>query len=124
MMKKRTVLIVDDDQNVREILKFGVENFCPDCDVEVAANGLSALRVLENETRFFDLILTDNNMPGMTGLELAHQARNLQPKAHIVLMSGAAYTTEFRQKIRAARLNAFLQKPVPLPQIREILQKI
>ena len=79
-----SVLIVDDDQRILELAAFfltreGVEVHC-------AADGEEALRKMRERT--FAMMITDLNMPGMDGLELARKAREIAPDMPIAMSTG------------------------------------
>jgi signal transduction histidine kinase/ActR/RegA family two-component response regulator len=80
------VLIVDDEEDVREVLGFLLGQ--QQCDVVAAESGEQALCLLETKT--FDLIVTDAKMPGMNGGVLLEEIskRNLAPQATKVIMTG------------------------------------
>lgn len=82
-----TILIVDDEYLIADILSFALED--EGFMTVVAGSGNKALEVLDRERP--DLIITDFMMPGMTGLELAEtiKARELYARTPIILMSGA-----------------------------------
>ena len=77
-MKKRDILLVDDDRGLLHLLSafLRLEKF----DVAVAPHGFSALKLLEGEC--VSLLITDFDMPGMNGLELASCAREIG-RAHV-----------------------------------------
>jgi CheY-like chemotaxis protein len=79
-----TILIVDDDPSVRSLLRYILihRKFV----VATAASGREALAVLA--ARPFDLVITDYNMPGMTGLHLARQVRQGRGKPPVIMVSG------------------------------------
>ncbi len=81
-MKK--MLIVDDDEAVRKMMAqwFRDEDF----SVDVAKDAQEALS--EFDMGEYNIILTDTNMPGMTGPQLIEIIRSTHPIARIVLMSG------------------------------------
>ena len=79
-----SVLIVDDDQRILELATFfltreGVEVHC-------AADGEEALSKIRERT--FAMMITDLNMPGMDGLELARKAREIAPDMPIAMSTG------------------------------------
>src|SRR6185295_12712528 len=79
----RTVLVVDDEPNVRLVVKRMLED--QGFSVIVAENGHDAVLVLEHFR--FDLLLTDLVMPGLDGEALAIMAQRLPQPPHIILMS-------------------------------------
>lgn len=84
-IRARTILVVDDDtlivmdlaDTIRELGHIAVE----------AHSGAEALKAIEAGPSF-DALITDQAMPGMTGLELAFAARRLQPGLPVLVSSG------------------------------------
>ncbi len=81
---KPQILVVDDEPSIRESL--GMLLVSAGYDVSEAENGVVALSLLD--TTVPDLIVTDLNMPHMSGLELISHVRNRYPSISIVAMSG------------------------------------
>jgi len=89
-MVKRSLLCVDDDSSFRQLYKnlLGTLGF----EVTVAADGPQALKLFL--TRKIDAVLTDFEMPGMTGGELAARLKRLRPELPVVLVSGSKQAVE------------------------------
>jgi len=81
---KARILVVDDEPGVRESL--GMLLVSAGYDVAVADDGVSAVSHLN--TTVTDLIITDLNMPHMSGMELISHVRTRYPSISIVAMSG------------------------------------
>ena len=81
------VLVVDDELLVR----WSVVEYLGELEAEIveASNGDEALGILRQ--RPVTLLFTDIRMPGMTGIELAERAREMQPALKIVLATGYAF---------------------------------
>ena len=84
-MDKRRILIVDDDPDLLRLLADSIGLCCAECEVVRASDGRAALEQLEGQP--FDLILTDYQMPGMNGLELASTVHQTSPGTPIVLVT-------------------------------------
>jgi CheY-like chemotaxis protein len=81
-----TILVVDDDADVREILVSILEQ--AGYKVQIASNGAEALSILKTD-QVVDLLFTDLVMPGgITGVQLARAAQELRPGINILLTSG------------------------------------
>ncbi|MBV1688449.1 response regulator [Novosphingobium sp. G106] len=87
-MARRSILLVDDDDAVREILGGQLEEL--NLDVVSAASGLRALELLAEPGRCIDVLLTDFAMPGINGSETILRARALRPSLQTILMTGYA----------------------------------
>jgi CheY-like chemotaxis protein len=82
---RRRLLCVDDDSAFRQFYKNLLGSY--GYDVTVAASGRQALRVLLSHK--VDVVLTDMEMPGMTGAELAIRLKKMRPELPVLLVSGA-----------------------------------
>jgi signal transduction histidine kinase/DNA-binding response OmpR family regulator len=108
------ILIVDDNAINREIAREYVNLWGLVCDeAEDAAGALEMLEKAENEQRYFDLVLMDHMMPGMSGVELAERmAMDAKfSKLPIILLSSVADHEE-PVLSRAKNLQALLRKPI------------
>jgi thioredoxin reductase (NADPH) len=114
-MAKPTILTVDDDLDVLQAISRDLRTEYGDRFRIVRANsGASAMETLEqlklrNET--VALFLTDQRMPGMSGVELIEQAAPMFPQAKRVLLTAYADTNAAIQAINTARLDYYLLKP-------------
>lgn len=77
------ILIVDDDDSVRDILYdlFSEDHLCH--AVNAAETALNFL-----QEQFYDVVLTDISMPGLSGLELLSLLRQYQPATPVIVISG------------------------------------
>lgn len=117
----RSVLIVEDEVDIRELL---AEYFrARDYEVTGAADGRAALAAIAREPSRFSLVVTDLQLPGADGLTVLRAAREANPGVHVVIVTGFA---SLDSAIQAVRLGAYdyLTKPFSLGQIDVILQRI
>jgi len=100
MEKKISILIVDDEESVRESLNlwFTEDGY----QVACAENAKQALSILESDV--FDIILTDLKMPGMDGLELLQRIKTLNKESIIIVMTAFATVDT---AVRALKEGAF-----------------
>ncbi len=105
-MARKSILVVDDEKSQREILEMILSG--EGYDVTTASSGEAAMKFVAD--RHFDLVLTDLQMGGMTGLELLKALTDFD-KSIIVLLLTAHGTVD--SAVDALRLGAFdfLQKP-------------
>jgi len=83
---KGRILVVDDVDLLRDFAQGFLQ--MAGFDVVTAENGHAALKVLENDPRPVDIILTDYNMPSMNGVDLVKQVATRWPKIKFILASG------------------------------------
>jgi signal transduction histidine kinase len=116
----RTVLVVDDDDHVRQI----VERLLRDADYGVlsAANGDEAVTLYEENAAEIDLVLVDMTMPGMNGLETLTELRKRAPDAKVILTSG--YSDSSAEAVEQAGFSEFLAKPYQPAELYRVLAKV
>src|SRR5437870_13544703 len=78
-----TILFVDDDPDIREIVAEALA--APGHGVLTASDGYDAIRILADN--WISILITDVNMPGINGFELARQARVMRPNIHVIYFS-------------------------------------
>ncbi len=120
--KSGRILVVEDQNEVRDMLLTMLERL----GYEAAAchTGLEALDVLRENPGAFDLVLTDHNMPKMTGLELAQQVSYDFPDLPFILLSG--YSEQRMQELMAENpvIKAVLRKPIAKNQLAQKIQSV
>ncbi len=112
---KRRLLLVDDDQMVREFTKIALQASDLHCDE--AENGEDALRIVR--TAPYDLVILDIDMPGMLGSQVCRRLREDPPSPHlkIIMVSGRASTDEMAQ-IMNDGADDFITKPFSVVQMQ------
>lgn len=116
-LKNLTVLYVEDDDEVRENISNSLAYFVK--HIESASNGDKAFELYEKISP--DIIITDIDMPGMNGLELAAKVRECDSFIPIVVIT--AYTTEeFLLDAVSLHLERYIVKPVSLAKLKESLE--
>jgi CheY-like chemotaxis protein len=109
------ILIVDDEPNIRQLTRHALQTEGIQCDE--AANGALAFEAIHAQR--YDLVLSDIDMPEMTGPEMLRRLREAPPYPHlkVILVSGRATPNEMAQLL-AAGADDFLTKPMSLMQLR------
>jgi two-component system, cell cycle response regulator len=115
--ERPSLLLIDDDPIVRELFKemFAL-NGKDAVIVETAEQGMS--RMAEHA---FDLVITDKNLPGASGLDLLQWVKEQQPDLDVIIMTAYA---DMDSVLVAMRLGAYDYLPKPFASISEVLQKI
>lgn len=107
-----TVLIVDDEMDMRTIVRLVLESANRGIRVVAEAiDGVDALTVFESLDRpeVPDVVILDNRMPGRTGVEVAEEIRKLEPDQPIILYS-AFITPELEDRAREAGIDRCVSK--------------
>lgn len=102
-MRKTHVLLVDDDKEIRDVLSDYLEDL--GCSVVVAENGAEA--IVQFEHGKFDIVITDNDMPVMCGVELVGAIKAIS-NVLVVMITGGAISED---KALKAGVDKFLTKP-------------
>jgi len=112
---RRTVLVVDDDDEVRAIAVQIVRTL--DFRVIEANGGEAALEILRGPTQV-DLLFTDIVMPNLSGLELALLAKQVRPDLKVIYTSAYAFGGA---ESPALRYGPLIPKPWKLRQLRDLI---
>ncbi len=109
----RTILLVDDEDEIRVTTKWFLSNF--GFAVESARNAEEALALFDPKTH--DVIVTDNSMPGMTGAEMAHVIKLRSPSTPVLMYTG-------RLPEDVSCLDLVIQKPAHMLALKEGVDKL
>jgi CheY-like chemotaxis protein len=113
-----TVMVVDDNEDLREMLRFMVERL--GYQVVEAENGREAVEIARR--RCPDLILMDLSMPVMDGFAATRLLREIEDMCHVPIVAISANRREQSQTDAfAAGCNEYLTKPVNFHQLNSLL---
>jgi CheY-like chemotaxis protein len=112
MRERDRILVVDDDRDACELFVLVLEE--AGYTVDSADSGFQALSMVSSGHP--DLVLTDLQMPGMSGLELIRRIRSFDPSVPVVLTTGLE-THDLCTGARAYGAEACLEKPVNLDEL-------
>ena len=110
------VLLVDDEVFIREM----------GCDVltmlgcipSVASDGLEAWEIVRHDPNAFDVIISDYNMPEMSGIDLASNVFQVRPNMPFIISTG--FTSGFTEKqAEDLGISCILQKPYVIQQLKD-----
>jgi CheY-like chemotaxis protein len=121
------VLVVDDEKDVQTLFeqRFRKEIKTGEMDFVFAFSGEDALTYMQNHEQEAVLILSDINMPGMSGLELLEQIKKKYHKPPPVVMMITAYgDAENFNTAKQLGADDFLTKPVDFASLKEKLKTL
>lgn len=115
---KKHILVVDDEQAIREICKDLLE--LKEYKVTLASDGFDALGKIKLDN--FDLFLIDMTMPGMDGYELIAEIKKIQPLAVIIVFTGYS-SIEGAVKAIHAGAYQYISKPIKSDELYDVVEK-
>lgn len=119
MSKKNLILIVDDEEEIRLLLKEFLEN--KGFEVLVAEDGQKALELAEKHIP--DLVITDLLLPKEHGINVMHEIKD-RFFIPIIAISGIYKKDEIKEKIDDIYLDGFYEKPLNLEKLFKGIQAI
>ena len=111
-----TVLVIDDEEPVREALFDILEN--TGLHVMTADNGRSGINLFQKYPFDIDLVILDHSMPGLNGEETFREIHRINPHARVIISSGYD-RSEVTSQFADLGLAGFLQKPYSAGQLVE-----
>jgi two-component system, NtrC family, response regulator PilR len=112
------VLVVDDEESIREFFEIMLKR--EGYEVSAAANGAEALERVKRER--FDLVISDLQMPEMSGMELLVAAREADPELLMIMITAFGST---ETAVEAMKLGAYdyVQKPFKIDEVKIIIRQ-
>ena len=118
-VKSHNILVVDDDETIRSAVSDILEKI--GLKVSSAGNGEKGMDLFVNSK--FDLVVTDFDMPGMNGIDLANKIKTKSPSTVILLMTGDE--KEFiLSRIKDTGIDQAIFKPFTFREMAEAVQRL
>ena len=117
--KKIHILLADDENEIATIVSSILKR--AGHTVDLAADGSEALDLLKENPARYDLIITDSNMPVVSGIELIEHLRKTEYPGKIILLSG--YATELEDQYRYLRIDRIMQKPFTFADLINVVKE-
>jgi CheY-like chemotaxis protein len=115
----RTILIVEDYDDARHLMKFLVESY--GYQATEAVDGLEAIERIKEP--FPDLVLMDVSMPNMDGLTATKAIRKLDGASQIPIIAVTAHGKQFYERAIEAGCNGLVNKPVDFDNLKHLLNQ-
>ena len=116
-VKRYPILVVDDEQDNLDAFRF---NFRKTFDILTATSGPEALGILENKD--VAVVVTDQRMPKMTGVELLREVRDRQPDAVGIILTAFTDVDVLVEAINLGQVYRYITKPWDAKEVRGVLQ--
>ena len=115
------ILFIDDEEILTEMGKHLLEKL--GYRVTVRKSSIEALSTFQGQPDQFDLVITDQTMPGMTGFDLARRLLQIRPELPIILCTG--YSSQVsEEKVRSYGIKGFIMKPLAKKDIAHLIRKV
>lgn len=115
---KDSILFVDDEPDIVELLR---DEFEADFNVYTAESAQAAMKVLD-ENSDICLVVTDQKMPGMTGIELAAGVYQKRSELPFILLTGFTEFEDARKAINTGNIIRYLNKPYKTDELKDAIQ--
>ncbi len=115
------ILLIDDEEMLAEMGKIMLERL--GYRVTVRTNSIEALTTFQNQPGQFDLVITDQTMPGMTGSDLARRMLQKRPDLPIILCTGYSSLIS-EERAKALGIRGFALKPLVKKDMATLIRKV
>lgn len=119
--KYLNILIADDAKEIASLASSVLQY--SGHSVDVASNGLEALVKITKNPRHYDLLITDNNMPKLSGVQLIQQIRKDGFPGKIIVASGCI-TQDMSKAYQSLHIDKILQKPYGVNQLLKAVEDL
>jgi DNA-binding NtrC family response regulator len=121
-LEPHTILVVDDDPDIRSLTRTFLEH--EGYRVYTSGDAARATQIFHRAPHI-DLLITDYSMPHRSGMDLAHELKSIQPSLPVLIISGILLASDQLAQMRAQGWS-LLAKPFSLPlllaNVHDILQ--
>jgi two-component system chemotaxis response regulator CheY len=121
-MAKLTVLLVEDDGFALKLAQSVLRNLGVG-NVVLARDGAEAIKILDSKATKADLIISDWNMPNVTGLDLLRHVRKTWHNMPFIMLTGRA-TEEFVLAAKENGVNGYVIKPFSPDQLKRKIEAV
>ena len=119
--ENRRILFVDDEESICLLVKTQLTSL--GFRVDTCTSSLTALEVFQSDPRHYDILITDQAMPEMTGVQLAEKISKIKPQFPVILISG--FQDGFnKDKVTALGIREILMKPFEGKDLGNAVQRV
>jgi len=118
---KERILFVDDEKTLANVVGEMLEKL--GYYVEIQTSSVKALELFKQVPERYDLLITDQTMPALSGVEFAREALSIKPDIPVILYTG--YSTAIDEKeARKIGIREFLMKPVSMTNLATVVRNV
>lgn len=114
--RKGRILCVDDEPNILRSLTWLLQR---DFDVRTASSGQEGLALVKQHD--FDVVISDQRMPGMMGSEFLHEVRKLSPRAMRIMLTGYSDLQALLRSVNDSEVFRFISKPWKINELPAVV---
>jgi len=114
------ILFIDDEKDIVSLYKQILENL--GYKVTAKTDSLETVKEFKKNSEIYDLVITDQTMPYMTGVELAREILTIRPDIPIILCTGYSETIS-QEKAKEIGIKDFIMKPLTMTTIASSIRK-
>ena len=114
-----TILVVEDQPDILLLLQRLLRDIITGYDVVSISSGADVAEQLRSHQ--ISLVVTDYNMPGMNGLQVAELIKATSPETGIIILTAYA-TPELERRARAIHVDSFLAKPFTVDRLEQAIR--
>jgi ABC-type amino acid transport substrate-binding protein/CheY-like chemotaxis protein/nitrogen-specific signal transduction histidine kinase len=115
------ILVVDDEEILVALLQEQLESL--GYEVASITSSTEAVELFRANPEHFDLVISDQTMPGLTGVEMLTRFKEIRPEIRTIICTGHSSKID-EGKSTELRIDAYLRKPVELPDLDETVRKV
>ncbi len=115
------ILFIDDEEILAEMGKTMLEQL--GYDVTISNSSIEALAAFQNQPDQFDVVITDQTMPGMTGFDFAKRLLQIRPNIPIILCTGYSNLVN-EEQAKIVGIKGFIMKPMSKKEIAKCLRAV
>lgn len=118
---KEKVLVVDDEESIADMTMQRLENL--GYQVTSKTNSKEALELFSSQSDSFDIVISDQTMPELTGEELAKKLLEIRPNIPIIICTGYSSKMD-EEKAKSIGISAFIMKPVDKGELAKTIRQV
>lgn len=118
---KEKVLVVDDEESIADMTMQRLENL--GYQVTSKTNSQEALELFSSQSDSFDIVISDQTMPELTGEELAKKLLEIRPNIPIIICTGYSSKMD-EEKAKSIGISAFIMKPVDKGELAKTIRQV
>ncbi len=115
------VLLIDDEAHYLKSLAEGLRLYSRNMHVITAGNARRAIEILN--TAVVDVVVTDLNMPGMSGYEFLHHLKQTHPEVPVIIMSACSQASA-QDRLKNLQVADYVEKPLDLDTIARAILSV